>query len=294
MKSRCVDVRRARPLLGTLVEIAVSGLTEGKAHRAIDAAFARVEEVQGRMSFHDPESVLTQLNRTAHHAPVSVDAWTFSVLKTAEEIWRISGGAFDVTMGPRSRSADVSFGAERASFAQVELLPRRRLRFHHPNVRLDLGGIAKGFAVDSAISVLHERGVPRAIVNAGGDLCAYGEAFPVSIRHPRELGSALTSFALKDSALATSAPDRPEHFFAAGAAGLGHDPQTGKRASRILSATVRARSAMIADALTKVVMLLGERALPTLSHFGADAIFVAADCEVLCSPGWHAAFPLSS
>ena len=300
MPSRSNNVRRARPLLGTVVEIEVGGLSESNGHRAIEDAFAVVAEVQRRMSFHDPASVLSRINREAAERVVEVDAWTFEVLSAAAEVQRISGGIFDVTVAPhlqrlgflpadnRARRA----AARAPSFADVELLPGNRVRFHHAGVRLDLGGIAKGFAVDQAVASLQRSGVPRGLVNAGGDLRAFGNrAQRIAVRHPENPQAMHFALRLQNAALATSA-----HYFA-GCWNPGEtlapivDPRTGARAWRVRSATVRAPSAMLADALTKVVMLAGEDALPALTHFRADAIFIATGARAMCSPGWSCTAP---
>ncbi|HSI15059.1 MAG TPA: FAD:protein FMN transferase [Chthoniobacter sp.] len=302
MTSRSSEVRRARPLLGTFVEIAVGGLRAEAAHRAIDAAFATIEEVQRRMSFHDPESMLSRLNRGAAREPVQVDAWTFAVLRAAERVHRISGGAFDVTIAPRLQALGflpgkrmrAPRGAKPASFADVELLPGRRVRFHRPDIRLDLGGIAKGYAVDRAVGVLQRAGVPRGVVNAGGDLRAFGEAQGVAIRHPDQPQAIYRTLPLHDAAIATSAHYFAERWQAEQQLAPIIEPQTGKQVSQLRSATVRARTAMLADALTKVVMLRAEAALPVLNHFRADAIFVSASGEEKCTPRWHAALQFSS
>jgi thiamine biosynthesis lipoprotein len=299
MKPSSNNVRRARPLLGTIVEITAAGLDEDALHSAINAAFMAIAEVQRRMSFHDPESMLSRINRCAANVAVEVDEWTFAVLEFAEEMHRISTGIFDVSVAPLLQAKGFLPGDWEAqlptgSFADVQLLPDRRVRFRHPGLSLDLGGIAKGFAVDRAVAALQAAGVLSGLVNAGGDLRAFGdEPFPVIIRHPQHPGTALTTIDLKDSALATSA-----HYFAdrlVPTADLGPivDPRSGDAAHAISSATVRATSAMAADALTKVVMLAGEAALPTLQHFRADAIFVAPDGQAMCSPGFHATLELS-
>ena len=98
MKSRSNNVRRARPALGTIIEIEVGGVKEREAHAAIDAAFASVEEVHRRMSFHEPASMLSRLNRLAAVQPLRVDEWTFEVLQFAAEVYRESDGLFDVTV----------------------------------------------------------------------------------------------------------------------------------------------------------------------------------------------------
>src|SRR5262249_11850827 len=100
MKLRSSEIRRARPLLGTFVEIVVDEMSRREGDRAIDAAFRTIEDVQDRMSFHDPGSTLSFLNRNAGHISVPVDEWTFKVLETAAEVYRISQGVFDVTIAP--------------------------------------------------------------------------------------------------------------------------------------------------------------------------------------------------
>ncbi len=296
MPPRSNSIRRARPLLGTLVEIEVCGLTENVAHGTITAAFGVIEEVQRRMSYHDPASLLSRINREAARQPVELDEWTFEVLSAAAEMHRLSGGTFDVTIAPRLEelgflptTGTIPNGG---TFADVELRADRTVRFHRPGLRLDLGGIAKGFAVDQAIAALKRSGVPGALVNAGGDLRAFGdEPFPVAIRHPEDPRATLTTVALQNAALATSAHYFADRLVSGSAAGPIIDPQTGAQAHLIRSASVRAETAMLADALTKVVMLTGEAALPVLTHFRAAAIFVATDAAAMCSPGWSCNAP---
>ena len=302
MISLSSEVRRARPLLGTFVEIAASGLPADAAHRAIDAAFATIEEVQRRMSFHDPESMLSQLNREAAHRPVQVDAWTFTVLRAAERVYRVSDGVFDVTIAPRLQglgflpgtATHTSRNTPRVSFADVELLPGRRVHFRRAGVCLDLGGIAKGFAVDRAVATLRRAGVPHGVVNAGGDLRAFGDTQSVMIRHPDQPQAAWRTLPLDNAAIATSA-----HYFAGSwkpelTLAPIVEPRTGKQVTQVRSVTVRAGTAMFADALTKVVMLRAEEALPVLNHFRADAIFFSASGEEKCTPRWHAALQFPS
>lgn len=302
MISPSSEVRRARPLLGTFVEIAAGGLPAETAHRAIDAAFATIEDVQRRMSFHDPESMLSRLNREAAHRPVQVDAWTFTVLRAAEHVYRASDGVFDVTIAPRLHSLGFLPGngthaprnTTSISFADVELLPERRVHFRRAGVCLDLGGIAKGFAVDRAVATLRRAGVPYGVVNAGGDLRAFGDAQLVTIRHPDQPQVAWRTLPLDNAAIATSA-----HYFAGSwkpelTLAPIVEPSTGKQVTQVRSVTVRARTAMLADALTKVVMLRAEAALPVLKHFRADAIFYSASGEERCTSRWHAALQFPS
>ena len=296
------EVRRARPLLGTFFEITVDRLSERKSHCAIEAAFAVIEEVQCRMSFHDPGSMLSFLNRNAGHVAVPVDDWTFDVLTIAREVHRVSRGAFDVTVAPHLQALGFlptdpfrRVLNQESNFSEVDFLSGHRVRFRNPKMRIDLGGIAKGFAVDRAVMELRRCGVSRGLVNAGGDLHAFGDAgFPVAIRHPTDPGLALLNFSLTNAAIASSANYFANCSLSERKLGQIVNPRTGQPDSRILSATVRASSAVMADALTKVVMLSGEDSLPVLNHFCADAIFVARGGKALCSSVWNATLDFSS
>jgi thiamine biosynthesis lipoprotein ApbE len=99
MKSHCVELRRARPLLGTIVDIQTRAPNDFTAMRAIEDAFDAVERVHRLMSFHDPASDVSRLNREAHQHSVKVDDWTWTVLLSAHEFADESNGAFDITVG---------------------------------------------------------------------------------------------------------------------------------------------------------------------------------------------------
>jgi FAD:protein FMN transferase len=282
------NVRRARPLLGTFVEIAVAGAA-ADADAAIEAAFAAVARVHALMSFHEPTSDVSRLNKGAWPRAVGVHPWTFQVLTFALELHRRSGGIFDIAVAPMlqdlgllPREAPVSRrpGAP-ATTGAIELLSGRRVRFHHRGLRIDLGGIAKGFAVDRAIAVLRERGMPQAVVNAGGDLAAFGlRPETIHVRDPREPSRFLLAIEIENQALASSGYrfDLLRSAKPLGAAVI--DPRTRAPVEAVAAATVRAPTCMIADALTKVVMVAGTSSAPILEHHRAGALMVRADGSV--------------
>jgi FAD:protein FMN transferase len=294
------SVRRARPLLGTFVDIAASGRAGSELEPAVDLAFAAVAKVHRLMSFHERESDVGRLNREAHARPVAVDACTFEVLQTSLDLHRRSGGIFDITIAPVLQAMGLPPGAEMRAGSRspqpriadaIELLPGRRVRFREPGVRIDLDGIAKGFAVDCAVEVLRNCGVPDGLVNAGGDLAAFGpNSHSVYIRDPGSPQRLLGPVELKDQALASSAA-RHDPF--RGAAVLDPavvDPRTGEPARSVRGANVRAASCMIADALTKVVMIEGEAAAALLREYRAMALMISADGEIRVTADWqHAA-----
>ena len=235
MTSCSNSVRRARPLLGTYVEITAFGTEEARLDRAIDHGFAAIETVHRLMSFQSPDSELSRLNQEGAQAPDTLHPWTAEVLSVAADLYQRSGGAFDATVGSGRR--------------------------------IDLSGIAKGFAVDRAVDALRAAGVERGIVNAGGDLAAFGAAdVEVAVRDPSDPSRLAAMVTLRDQAFASS--------------GRIIDPSTGRPMPTIEGASVRAPSCTIADALTKVVGVSGEAALPVLRYYGADALLFRAGSMV--------------
>ena len=276
MQSPSSSVRRAQPLLGTFVEVSARGASARVAD-AIDRAFGLIGRIHALMSFHEPGSDVTRLNRCAHKQPVGVDPHTFAVLAEAERIARASEGAFDITTAPQL----VRFGflpagedppprARPRGFEAIELLPHGRVRFAAPTW-IDLGGIAKGYAVDVACDLLEQAGITDYLVNAGGDLRVGAAREVVHVRHPGRPQFALPLGEFADAALATSAA-----YFAGrrGATGDRHPiiaPGHGQPARYRGSISVCAHACVVADALTKVVAVLGQAAAPVLSRFDAEA-----------------------
>ena len=249
-------VRRARPLLGTLVEISVGGARRD-AGTAVDAAFAAVAEVHRLMSAHEEASDVSRLNRLAHERPIDVDEQTWDVLRIAERVAEASAGAFDVT-------------ATAAGWKAVELLEGCRVRFH-ASLRVDLGGIAKGYAVDRAAGILREHGIEDFLVNAGGDLRVGNVAQSIYVRRPDAPWLVDPLAQVRAAAVATSGPRA-----AGDAGGPVIIPATGEALALDSSISVLAADCVIADALTKVVALLGPTAAGVLARFGAEACVTTA------------------
>lgn len=297
------SIRRARPLLGTFVEIEVAGATKSEMEVAVNTAFGAIATVHRLMSFHDQDSEVSRLNREARLRPVGVHAWTFQVLKMAVDLHRRSKGIFDITVAPILQRMGLlpRFGDElpSASEAQlvnaIELLPEQTVRFRSSGIKIDLGGIAKGFAVDRALEVLRDFGISSGLVNAGGDLAAFGpDARTIHIRDPRDPGRLMCSAEIVDEALASSAR-RFDLFQSADTTGSAIvDPGTGKPARIVDGAIVRAPSCMIADALTKIVMISGTDAIELLEHCHTSALLISANGDVQITPDWHHAAYLAA
>jgi thiamine biosynthesis lipoprotein len=266
-------VARARPLLGTLVEVALPRATAAPA--LFDAAFDAIAHVHRCMSAHDAESDLGRIARRAHREAVVVDPDTHAVLQLALAIGAASGGAFDITVAPalvrarRLPSHARGGAAAAAAMDAIVLEPDCRVRATRP-VALDLGGIAKGHALDRAIDVLRARGVASAVVNAGGDLRVFGDArwHPVHLRHPDRPSIALPLCELRDHAIATTAG-----YFGDGVIA----PQTQRLLRMRDSVSVIAPRCAVADALTKAVAIDPHGAPALLARYDAQAFVIAND-----------------
>ena len=225
MKANCGSVKRARALLGTLVEIRVSASAE--AERAIGHAFAAIERVHHAMSAQESTSDIARLRAGRRF---SLDPWTRRVLDRAEEIRLATDGLFDCAAC---------------------------------NYALD--GIAKGFAVDRAVETLQATGIRSGVVNAGGDLRVFGEAFEeLHVRAPQRPDRLIHIGKVRDAAVATSG------------AGLVIDPRRRVRTARAAGATVIAADCMSADALTKPCLLEPQSAQQLAARCCAHALVFGA------------------
>ena len=241
-------ISRARPLLGTIVSIRASA-----EERALVRAFGAIERVHALMSAHSERGDVARINREAHRRPVRVHPWTMEVLRCAHAVSDASRGAFDVTLGRLG-----------ASWEDVLLLPDRRVRLRRPAM-LDLGGVAKGFAVDLAVRTLRRLRARAGSVNAGGDLRVFGDAEQmIRLRLPGAAAAAAPLFAMREGSCATSGS-----YFGSRQV----DARDGSELCSDYSITVCASSCMLADALTKAVAAIGPQP-GLLQRFGAHAYLV--------------------
>jgi hypothetical protein len=160
----------------------------------VEAAFVAIGTVHRLMSFHDEESDVSRLNRGAYETAIRVHPWTFEVLEIALDLHGQSNGMFDIRIAPALQKlgllpyhgGDLAWDAPLTSgHGEIELLAGQCVRFRDRATRIDLGGIAKGFAVDRAIGALRNHGMPSGLVNAGGDLAAFGpRGLIITVRDP--------------------------------------------------------------------------------------------------------------
>lgn len=273
---RAAVLERSRPALGTLVVLRLHGDVDAVLERAADAAFAAIDEVHRLMSFHDPASDVRTLARARPGERVRVSPATAHVLARAQAFARASGGAFDAGCGARAVAAGWLPRPEDAApagdlpFEDALVIEAGGVVHCRSTVWLDVGGIAKGQAVDRAVAAARRAGARGGVVNAGGDLRVFGETEEtIWLRAPHDASRLVPVATLRDGACATSA--RGE---VAARPGARVDPEA---ASRTRSVTVFAPTALAADALAKVVWLQGEAARALLRRCRARALRITDD-----------------
>jgi FAD:protein FMN transferase len=245
---------RLRVGLGTFIALETEAVTQQIAEAGIGAAASAISTVERRMHPHRPDGDLGQLAHSGAGAAVRVHPWTWEVLQRCRELHAASAGAFDPC-------PDASGG-----LAHLELSEPGVVRVRAP-ARLDLGGIAKGYAVDRALAAMRVAGCGGGLVNAGGDLAVFG-----SRSHLVRLGGpGGARFELQNAALATTCTDSPER--PAEHRGYYHGADRTRRVSGQVSIT--APEAVWADALTKCALLMPP---PLLAR-----LLTRLEARVLCS-----------
>ncbi len=269
-------MRACRPLLGTYVEIRIDDTDPETAIVAVDAGFAAISEVQRLMSVFDENSDISRINRFAERFPVPVAPWTREILALAQALYESSDGLFDCGIAPELAAWGLLPARDpvssRSSIAHIRLTEDGCVSCVAP-ARLDLGGIAKGFAVDRAAEALIAAGARGGIVNAGGDLRVFGTADEaIYLRDPADPTQVRFAGQLADGALATSGTyfSRREHRGEEVSALV--DPRTRRPVLSQRSYSVIAPRCVIADALTKVLALSGDTNLACFSRYDAHPL----------------------
>lgn len=278
--------------MGVQVRIVLYAPSEAAADRAAQAAFRRFEELDQTMSDYRPNSELMRLCAAAGGPPVRVSEDLFQILKKSVELSRLTDGGFDVTVGPevalwrrarqmRSLPADQEIaGARRLVGWQHILLDERRrtVRLAVPGMKLDLGGIAKGYADDAALAELRRHGIRSALVEAGGDI-GLGDPPPgeagwrIEIPNAASKGSPPTMI-LHNCGVSTSGDT--EQYLQIGSVRYSHilDPRTGIGLTSRIEVTVVAPDATTSDGLSTAISVVGEKLGRTLAQRYHARIYV--------------------
>ncbi len=265
-------ITRCRPLLGTFVEITVPAGHEA----AADHAFAAVEHVHRAMSFHEAGSDLARLRAATPGEAIEADAETVRVLRLALDLYHATGGLFDVTTGRQlvragflPRDGIVRLAAFPGTSADIEVVDDHLIRLAR-RVLIDLGGIAKGHAVDLAVEALADAGVAEGLVNAGGDLRVFGDrAWPIALRDADNV--VRHAVQARDCAMASSANLMNRRRYR----GQEQSPHIGRGGRPVFAAdrvTVVAPVCALADVMTKVAMADPELAGQVLATYGGSLL----------------------
>ena len=280
--------------MGTAIRVELWSEDRDEADAAIAAVMAEMHRIDAAMSPHKADSELSRINRDAARAAVPLSAEMARLLERALAFSALSDGAFDISYAAVGHLYDYRAGiapgdavlaAARAAVGWRHLRLDRAapsLRFAREGVRIDLGGFAKGHAVDNAAAILAGRGVAHAVVSAGGDSRVIGDRrgrpWSIAIRDPRRAGGVVAVLPLVDTAISTSGDY--ERFFERDGVRCHHliDPRTGRSPGAVTSVTILAPDGLTAEALSKAVFVLGVDAGLRLveSQRGVDAVVIDA------------------
>lgn len=296
-----------RLVMGTFARIVAVAMDREKADKCIEAGFEQLEMVDNSMSDYKPESELGRINREAFEKEVEVSDAVFEVLKKSISYSKKSGGAFDVTVGPlvdlfreaketgiKPTQEQISEVKKKVGFEKLKLdKEKRTIRFLVDGMRIDLGGIAKGYAIDNAINAMQKGGAIGGMVDVGGDIRCFGappngrETWLIGLQDPSiesedlSLDKYLLVLKLNDRAIATSGDYR--RFVMVGAEKYSHiiRPAAGESAKELSSVTVISESGIDADAMATAVSVLGaEKGLKLIEKEPkAEAILITAGPE---------------
>ncbi len=295
--------------MGTSIQAQLWHEDAAAAEEALCAVMAEMHRIDRLFSPHRSDSELSRINALAAREPVQVRGEVFALLARAQQFSRLSGGAFDITFaavgclfdyraGKRPGDAELQAARKHIGWQHLRLDARdRSVRFDRPGMRIDLGGFAKGHAVDNASALLRARGIAHAHVAAGGDSRVLGdrrgEPWTVAIRHPRDPAGVVAILPLVDCAISTSGDYErgfDEPATAGQAARRWHhivDPQTGRSPDAVHSVTVLADDGLTAEALSKAVFVRGVAEGLSLVETvaGADAVVVDAQGRLHATRG---------
>lgn len=308
-----LEIKYTRTLMGTVVEITLVGKDEAKLNVAAEAAFSEIKRLEGLMSHYKEDTDVGRINAVAGKEAVHVSSETFEVIETALEVSRLSNGAFDVTMGILGKvwhfTKDDKGEPIRPSQEEVKkLLPlidyrqitvdkkNNTVRLAKQGMRINLGGIAKGYIVGKAADVLKRHGIKKGIVHAGGDMVVFqepnDEPWLIGIQNPREKDKIIGSIKTQNMTIATSGDY--ERFFIKDGSRYHHimDPSTGFPANKCRGVTITAKDPTLADALSTAIFVMGpDEGMKLIEKLpDVEGLIIGADGNMTVSSGLRTNF----
>jgi thiamine biosynthesis lipoprotein len=297
MQSEPVVVKRVQMQMGTLVAITAVAGNEAVAQAAATAGFAEIRRLEELLSTWIPTSELSQVNVSAGVKPVHVSTETLTVVQHAVQAAELTDGGFNIAIGPVVEAWSVTDGQRIPEASELDALrPLVDLQAVHVDVRkqtiyldkagmrIDVGGIGKGYAADQAVEALRRAGAIAGVVALSGDIKTFGrlpggKMFPVGIQHPRKDGSVLAWIDLQDEAISTAGDY--ERFFERDGVRYHHilDPRTLQPARSCQSVTVVAREGIWADGLDTGIFVMGSESGMRLVEALPDVEAIIVDYE---------------
>ncbi len=296
--------KRTQFLMGTLVEITISGADEKVAALASSKAFDEIGRIEKLMSTYIKESEVSQINENSGKNFIAVSPDVLKVIQSGVYWAKESNGALDITIGPIAKlwnfenqnplvpsQKELKKAISLVNFQDIEI-SKNKIRLARSGMNLNLGSIAKGYAVDLAYKILKGL-VPNGIINAGGDLIAFGKKDPehpwiIGLQHPRKPQNLLASFGVEGIAVATSG-DYQKYFEKEGKR-YHHilNPSSGRPAEGLTSVTVSAPTVMEADAIATAIFVMGSpKGLSWVENLeGTEAMLVLQDGNIQFSSGF--------
>jgi len=294
---------REEAIMGTAIRVELWSRSAAAGEAAIDAVMQEMHRIDRTMSPHKPDSELSIINREAAHHAVPLSAEMARLIERAIDFSELSDGAFDITYAGVGQLYDYRLGIKpsdeelaraRATVGYRNLIldrEARTLRFAREGTRIDLGGFAKGHAVDNSVAILKRHGIANATVAAGGDSHVMGDRggrpWSIGIRDPRRPGEVVAVLPLEDVSISTSGDY--ERFFEQDGVRCHHliDPKTGKSPNGVRSVTILADDGLTSEGLSKCVFVMGlEKGMRLIeSQPGVDAVVVDASGVLHYSSG---------
>ena len=300
-----VTVKRTQMHMGALVSITAVGRTQEEATAAITAGFQEVKRLEQLLSTWIPDSELSQVNAAAGRSPVRVSLETMVLVRKSLQVAEMTEGAFNIAIGPAVDAWNISAEPRLPTAEELAALKplidlqhvhtdvwERTIYLEKPGMRVDVGGIGKGYAADQAVLVMKKAGAVAGVVALSGDIKGFGRlpdggAFRVGIQHPRKEGEIITEIDLQDEAISTAGDY--ERFFEKDGIRYHHilDPNTLQPARGCQSVSVIAKEGIWADGLDTGIFVLGaERGMELVEQLeDVEAIIVDRDGHVLISSG---------
>jgi thiamine biosynthesis lipoprotein len=300
-----VVIKRAQMHMGTLVTITAVAENESIAQAAASAGFAEIRRLEELLSTWIPTSELSRINAAAGSDAIRVSPETMEVVARSLQAAEVTNGGFNIAIGPAVEAWSVTDREHIPSSAELhQLFPlvdlhgvhvdtsKRTISLDRTGMRIDVGGIGKGYAADRAVEMMRKAGAVAGVVALSGDIKTFGrmptgQGFPVGIQHPRKEGAVLAWIDLRDEAISTAGDY--ERYFEREGVRYHHilDPQTLQPARGCQSVTVIAREGVWADGLDTGIFVMGpERGMDLVEHLAdVEAIIVDAEGRMLVSSG---------